>query len=493
MTNIPLTIVGLALGLLLVSLDQTILATAVPTIVAELGGMEQITWVYSAYLIASVAGMPLFGKLSDMYGRKKFFLFGIIVFMIGSALCGIASSMTELIVFRAIQGIGGGALMPVIFTILFDIFPAEKRAKITGLFGAVFGLSSLLGPLTGALLTDYLDWSWIFFINLPLGVVSLFLVVFSYRDSFSFQKQKIDWAGTVTLVSSILSLMFAIELGGNGSYAWTSPLILGLFLLSLVLFISFLWIETKVQDPIVPLYLFKKRLFTSSMFISLLYGMLLMAGGIFIPLFVQGVIGGTATSSGNVLTPMMLALVLSSVLGGFFIRTRSFRTVMLVSALFLTVSIGLLSTLSPETLNWQVICYMILMGLGIGASFPVTSIAAQHKIEYDQRGVVNSLVRFFQTLGNTLGITLLGSFQSAYLIKQYATMLPDAQMAEQFGNPQVLLQEDVRAAIPAELLTDLLHVLSDSIQMVFQWSLPLCIIAIVFILLMGNVKMIAKR
>lgn len=482
------TVIGLMLALLIVSLDQTILVTAVPTIVAKLGGMKEFAWVFSAYLIASVAGMPLFGKLSDMYGRKRFFILGILIFLAGSILCGTASSMRELILYRVVQGIGGGALMPVVFTILFDMFPGEKRGKITGLFGAVFGLSSVLGPLAGAFFTDYMNWRWIFYVNVPIGLISLLMVGIGYRESLVFQKQKLDWFGTLTLVASILCFMFAIELGGKEE-GWFSPLILGLFAGTALLFAVFLWIESRVEEPIVPLRLFRSRLFTSSMITGLFIGMILMAGATFIPLFIQGVAGGSATNAGMVLTPMMLALVVSSMAGGFLLRRMAFRSIMLIAVCFLILSVVCLAQVTPDTPRWLVTIYMIWMGLGIGASYPVTSVAAQHQIDYQQRGTVNSLVRFFQTLGNTIGIALFGSLQTSYLQDKFSKVLPDPAQAQQFGDPQVLLQEEVRQAIPGTVLKELLGGLSDSIAYVFQWSILFSALTVLFIFMMGRVKM----
>lgn len=223
--SLGVVIAGLLLGILMASMDNTIVATAMGNIVGELGGLDQFVWVTSAYMVAEMAGMPIFGKLSDMYGRKKFFIFGIIVFMIGSALCGTASSITELALYRAIQGIGGGALVPIAFTIMFDAVPLQSRGKLGGLFGAVFGLSSIFGPLLGAYITDHNAWEWIFYINLPLGVLAFAMVTFFYKESHEHSKQPIDWLGAVTLVGAVVCLMFALELGGK-QYAWDSSMIL---------------------------------------------------------------------------------------------------------------------------------------------------------------------------------------------------------------------------------------------------------------------------
>lgn len=219
--HISFIVAGLLLAIFMAAMDNTIVATAIGTIVADLGGVDQFIWVTSAYMVTVMAGMPIFGKLSDMYGRKRFFLFGLIVFLIGSALCGLAQSIVQLSIFRAIQGIGGGALMPIAFTIVFDVFPPEKRGKMTGLLGAVFGMSSVLGPLLGAYITDYLSWHWVFYVNVPIGLLSIFFIVRYYKESTQHTKQAIDWFGALTLVVAVVSLMFALELGGK-QYDWKS-------------------------------------------------------------------------------------------------------------------------------------------------------------------------------------------------------------------------------------------------------------------------------
>ena len=242
-------VAGLLLGILMSAMDNTIVATAMGTIVSDLGGFDKFVWVTSAYMVATMASMPIFGKLSDMYGRKRFFIFGLVVFLIGSALCGMAQSIVQLSIFRAIQGIGGGALMPIAFTIVFDIFPPEKRGKLTGLFGAVFGASSVLGPLLGAYITEYASWHWIFYVNVPIGIISLFFILRYYKEQANTQEQKIDYSGAATLVIAVVSLMFALELGGE--YGWTSSPILALFASFAVFFVSFFFFEKRAKDPII--------------------------------------------------------------------------------------------------------------------------------------------------------------------------------------------------------------------------------------------------
>jgi EmrB/QacA subfamily drug resistance transporter len=486
-TNVRLTVIGLMLGLLLAALDQTIVATAMPTILGVFGGLDKFVWVYSAYLITSVAGMPIFGKLSDMYGRKKFFLLGLVIFMIGSALCGTAHSMTQLIIYRAIQGIGGGAIMPIVFTIIFDIFPPEKRGKMQGLFGAVFGLSSVLGPLAGAFFTDYVDWRWIFYVNLPLGVIAFILLYLAYHEAKSFKKQKIDWAGTVLMIGAIVCLMFGLELGGK-EYAWGSTQIVSLFIGFVVLLIAFLWWQTKASDPIVTLALFKNRLFTASMGISFFYGAIMISGASYIPLFIQGVFSGTATSAGLVLTPMMLGVVASSIIGGRFIGKFSYRSIMLVSIALMIISMLLLGTISIDSKRWVVTLYMILMGLGMGTSFPIIATSALQNLDFKLRGSANSMNTFFRTIGSAIGITVFGTLQTQHLRDSLKMVVPP-EFAEKIGDGRGLLQEAVQKTIPPETFHKLLSALADSIAYVYQWSIVIGVLAVVFIIMMGPAKL----
>lgn len=486
-TNVKLTVIGLMLGLLLAALDQTIVSTAMPTILGEFGGLGKFVWVYSAYLITSVAGMPIFGKLSDMYGRKKFFLLGLIIFMIGSALCGTANSMTQLIIYRAIQGIGGGALMPIVFTIIFDIFPAEKRGKMQGLFGAVFGLSSILGPLAGAFFTDYVNWRWCFYVNLPLGIIAFIMLYLSYHEAKSFKKQKIDFAGTVLMIGAVICLMFGLELGGK-EFAWDSWQIISLFIGFIVLLILFLWWQTKASDPIVTLALFKSRLFTASMGISFLYGAIMISSASYIPLFVQGVFSGSATSAGLVLTPMMLGVVASTVIGGRFIGKVSYRAIMLVSIALMILSIILLGTISIDSKRGMVTLYMILMGLGMGVAFPITATAALQNLDFKFRGSATSMNTFFRTIGSAIGITVFGTLQAQHLKNSLASLVPDEFRAK-IGDGRGLLQEEVQKALKPEILHKLLSALADSIAYVYQWSIVVGVLAVFFILMMGSAKL----
>lgn len=487
-SRIGLVVAGLMLGLLMAAMDNTIVATAMGTIVAELGGLEKFVWVTSAYMVATMAGMPIFGKLSDMYGRKRFYIFGLIVFLIGSVLCGTAQSITQLSIYRAIQGIGGGALMPIAFTIIFDVFPPERRGKMTGLFGAVFGTSSIFGPLLGAYITEYISWHWVFFINVPLGILSVLFIAIYYKESLEHKEQRIDWWGAITLVGAVVSLMFALELGGS-TYAWDSAIIIGLFAAFAALFFLFLFAERRASDPIISFAMFKNRLFASSNAVSLLYGAAFIIGTVYIPIFVQGVFGGSATNSGLILMPMMLGSVAGSQIGGFLSTKTSFRNIMLFSALFFVSGLYLLGTLTPDTARGLVTFYMVLMGFGVGFSFSTLSMAAIHNFDMRQRGAATSTNSFFRSLGMTLGITVFGIIQRNLFAGNMENAFAGVGQTAPTGglaDPRAILAPEARAQIPAPVLEKITDALSSSIAQTFMWALVPAVLAILFIFLMGN-------
>lgn len=487
-SNKKLVVGGLLLGILMASMDNTIVATAMGTIVSELGGMDKFVWVTSAYMIASVAGMPIWGKLSDMYGRKLFYLSGLGLFIVGSMLCGTAQDMSQLIIYRAIQGLGGGALMPIAFTIIFDIFPPAERGKVSGLFGAVFGLSAIFGPLLGAYLTDYANWRWVFYVNMPLGFISFVLLVKFYHESLVHRLQKIDWPGALLLVMSVLSLMLALQLGSK-SHSWQSPGLVGL-LASFIIFLAiFLWVEKKAADPVIQLALFKDELFAASQGAALLYGAVFILATVFIPIYVQGVFGGSATNAGMILMPMMLGSVFGSQMGGAATTRTSYRNIMLVSGLLLLVGIALLGTMSPTTPRWMITIYMIITGTAVGVSFPVLSMASVHDLEFRLRGSANSQVAFFRTIGMTLGISIFGSVQSRLFLSGMRQAFPGVQTVKHIKDSRVLLQPAVRAQMPPEVLHKMSAILAGSIDRVFEYSLITVLLALICIVLMGNARL----
>ena len=492
-SNVKLVIAGLLLGLFASALDQTIVSTAMAGIIKKLGGMDKFVWVYSAYMIAMVVSTPIFGKLSDMYGRKRFFLMGLTLFVIGSVLCGTSVNMEQLIVYRAVQGIGAGALTPIVFTIIFDLFPQEKRGKMMGLFGAVFGMSSVFGPILGALITDNISWRWIFYINVPIGLLSFLFILRGYKESPNHRKASIDWIGAILLAASVLFLMFALELGGSDGWAWGSANIISFFAASGVLLLAFLARERAAKEPIIALGLFKNRVFTSSMMISFLYGGVMIAAATYIPLFIQGVFHKTATETSSVLTPMMLGVVASSQIGGRVASKFPYRNSMVLSALTLLIGCSLLGfAMDLNSSRLVITLYMIVVGLGIGISFSLLNISTLNSVPPQFKGSASSLITFFRTMGSALGVTVFGALQKENF-QSGVRELPGAspQMAEQIKGGQALLDPVTQSkmGIPADVLNELLNKLGHSILFIFQWSVLLPAAALLFAILMGGARL----
>ncbi len=493
-TNLRLVIVGLLIGILMSAMDNTIVATAMGTIVADLGGLDKFVWVTSAYMVAVMAGMPIFGKLSDMFGRKRFFIFGLIVFLVGSILCGLAQSIVQLSIFRAIQGIGGGALMPIAFTIVFDVFPVEQRGKMTGLLGAVFGLSSVAGPLLGAYITEYIGWHWIFYVNIPLGLISLFLIIRYYKESPIHTKQQIDWWGAITLVGAVVCLMFTLELGGT-EYAWNSVQIISLIAGFVVLFLLFIYAERKASDPIISFWMFKRRLFATSQILAFIYGATFIILTVYIPIFVQAVYGGTAANAGMILTPMMLGSVVGSGIGGVFQTKTSFRNLMIFSIIFFLSGMYLLTTITPDTMRWLLTVYMVIAGIGVGFSFSLLPMASLNDLEPQYRGSANSTNAFFRSLGMTVGITIFGAIQNKMFTNDLSSYFKGMPIPSGINleDPSAILEASERSSIPSFVLDRIIDAMSSSITFTFLMALiPLAIAAIV-VGLMGNGRVVKQQ
>ncbi|WP_018132261.1 MDR family MFS transporter [Effusibacillus pohliae] len=484
------TVAAIMLALLLASLDQTIVSTAMPTIVAELKGMDIYSWVFTAYMLTATTVMPIVGKLSDLYGRKRFFLLGLAVFMAGSALCGTADTMMQLVIYRGLQGLGGGALMPIAFTIFFEVFPPEQRGKMQGLLGSVFGLSSVFGPTIGAYITEYVSWNWIFYINLPLGILSFVILLFSLVETKAAgARPKIDFLGAAAMAVSIVTLLLALVFGGK-EYAWSSWQVLGLFGTSTLFLILFLLIEKRAEEPMLPLALFRKRVIAVMSAVVFIQGIAMMGSASYIPLFVQGVLGGTATNAGNILTPMMLAVVAGSMTGGFMMRKFSYRTITVAAMAVMALGAFLLSRLDVNATQMQVTLCMILLGLGVGPLMPASTTAVQGAVDMKQRGVATSSVAFFRSIGGTVGVAVMGTIVTHHMTNQLADKLGRSPMAGTFlQNPQALLQPELRAKIPPAILTVLQGTLAEAISYVFLFALAAAVVGLVTACFMGKSKL----
>jgi EmrB/QacA subfamily drug resistance transporter len=416
--NKIIVMISVMFGLLLAALDQTIVVTAMPRIVQDLNGLQHLTWVFTAYLLASTVTVPIYGKLGDMYGRKKFFMGAIVIFLIGSALSGQAHSMGELIAFRALQGVGGGALLANSFAIIGDLFVPAERGRWQGLFGAVFGLASVVGPLLGGFLTDNYSWRWVFYINLPIGLVALALIA-SYMPTIAgrSENRKIDFFGAGLLAVSLISFLLAVTWGGT-QYAWGSMQIISLFVASVIAAGAFLFAERRAQEPILPLHLFRSRVFNTSMIAIMLSAMGMFGGILYIPLFAQYVIGESATNSGTILTPMMAGLIASSIISGQVMsRTGRYKALAVGGMAIVVVAMYWLAHLSPTTTQWGLIARMAVMGLGLGMTMPVFNLAVQNAFSQKDLGVATASTQLFRNIGGTLGTAIMAGVLNNALAK----------------------------------------------------------------------------
>jgi EmrB/QacA subfamily drug resistance transporter len=457
--DLVLTVAGLMAGLFLAALDQTIVGTAMPRVVADLQGFQHYAWVTTAYLLTSTAVVPISGKLSDLYGRKIFLLTSAAGFIVASALCGLSQDMTQLIIFRGLQGLAGGVLTSTVFTVISQIFPPAERGRIQGVFSGMFGLASIVGPLLGGYLTDNLSWRWVFYVNLPVCLVALLVLWFSFPNVRPvLRERRIDYLGAVTLVAGVVPVLLALSWGGT-EYPWSSPFIIGLFAIGLVMLVAFGLIESRAAEPIIPLSLFRNSIVSVSVLALMLMAIGMFGAILFIPLFIQGVIGTSATESGTVMMPMMITMIASSIIGGQIIsRTGRYKLVGLFGMSVMVVGMFLLSQMGPDTDYLTVVRNMIVIGVGIGPTMPVFTLAAQNAVKMSQLGVVTSLTQFARSIGSTIGVAVFGSllinrfapaFHSA-LPPQVVSVVPPERLA-QFENPQALLNPQAAEAMRNQL------------------------------------------
>ncbi|HUC20248.1 MAG TPA: MDR family MFS transporter [Candidatus Polarisedimenticolaceae bacterium] len=404
-----ITMVGVILAMLLAALDQTIVGTALPRIVTDLGGADHLTWVVTAYMLASTITVPIYGKLSDLYGRKWFFFGGIVIFLFGSILCGLSHNMMELIIFRAIQGMGAGAIMGNAFAIIGDLFDARERAKWQGVLGGVFGLASVIGPALGGWLTDNASWEWVFFVNIPLGIIALAFIGFLMPTVVSTIKDKvIDYLGGGLLITTLVPLLLALSWGGR-EYAWGSSLIITLIAIGVASLAGFIFTEHRAKEPIIPLDLFANPVFTASVTITFLTAAAMFGAVVYIPLFAQLAQGVSATDSGTILTPLMIGLIGGSAISGQVIaRTGRYKPIALVGGALLVIGLFWLSFLHPDTERINLMSRMVVLGLSLGFTMPVFNIAVQNAFDKSRLGVVTASTQLFRSVGGTVGIAFLG-------------------------------------------------------------------------------------
>jgi EmrB/QacA subfamily drug resistance transporter len=400
---------GLMLGMLLAALDQTIVSTALPRIVRDLGGFQHYSWVFSAYMLGATVTVPLYGKLSDIYGRRPFFLLGIILFSTGSIISGLATSMGMLIAGRAIQGLGAGGLIPLAIAAIGDIIPPRRRGKWQGVTGAVFAASSVLGPATGGWLTDNASWRWCFFVNLPLAALALTVVWFGFVRRPRREEHSIDYVGAVLLTAGAAAGLLAAVWGGT-EYPWSSPVVIGLFVTAAVLLGSFVFQERRAKEPILPLELFRERIFSAAAVAVFALGAAMFVTIIYVPLFVQGVLGESASDSGAVLTPLMLGIITTSMVAGQLVsRTGHYRPVLLAGPPLLATGFFLLAGLGVHSSQLDVTRDVVIVGLGVGLMMQTLTVAVQNSVSRRVIGVATASTQFFRTVGATVGVTVMGA------------------------------------------------------------------------------------
>ena len=501
-----LAVAGLMLALFLVALDQTVVGTALPKIIADLDGFEHYAWVTTAYLLASTAMIPVIGKLGDIYGRKWFIIAGVAIFLAASALCGAAWGMTELILFRGLQGLGAGMIFANIFTSVADIFPdPARRAKYQGVFFSVFALTSVIGPMMGGWITDNLSWRWVFYINLPLGIFSLFALPVVLRQSARRVGVKIDYLGAATVTASVVSLLLALSWVGEG-YDWDATRVVLGFVISGILFATFVPIELRAVEPIIPLSLFKSRVFGSAALLMFMVGIGMFGIILYTPLFVQGVLGETATGSGTVLTPLVLSMtVMGIVCGQLIARVKRIKPFMIVGAVVMTFGIYLLTTLDVDSTQRTVALYLMVVGLGLGPLMPSATLAVQSTVQKRLLGVATSATQFIRSLGSTVGTAVIGSLVTSgyadYLNDNAPPQTP-ARLINALEDPNALVSEEARNALDRvasafpggeQLVGQILQVsrqgLSASLHDGFVFTLVAASVAIVAAIFMKNIRL----
>ncbi|WP_410819977.1 MDR family MFS transporter [Micromonospora sp. 050-3] len=497
--QIRLLMFGLMTGMLLAALDQTIVGTALPTIVGELGGINHYSWVVTAYLLASTASTPLYGKMADLYGRRPVFLFSIGTFLLGSLLAGLSQNMTQLIVTRGIQGLGAGGLLTLAFTIISDVVSPRERGRYQGLFGAVFGISSVAGPLVGGYFAET-DWRWIFYINVPLAILAI-VVCYHVMRLIPFERRdhSIDWLGAGLLVAGVSSLLLALSWGGN-EYAWGSGVIITLFVVGAVLGVLFVLQEARVAEPILPLRLFRSATFALANSALLIIGLVMFGSIIFIPLYLQIVKGASPTRSGLLMLPMMAGIIITSILTGrAMTRIGRYKWFPVAGSVTLLVGMFLFTQLEVATSLWVAFGFMVVIGVGLGLCMQSLILAVQNAVSVRDLGAGTSSATFFRSLGGSFGVAILGTVLSSRLTGGLADRLPGAiaQLPPQeqaavaaSGGANISINDPATIlALPGPVRAAIQGAFVDALDMVFLTAGLIAIVAVVVTLTLPNTQL----
>ena len=452
-------VAGLLMSMSLAALDSTVIATAIPTIVGNLGGLELFSWVFSVYLLTSTVTVPLFGKLADLYGRKPVLIFGNVLFLVGSCLCGLAQSMEQLIFFRAIQGLGAGAVAPMVLTIIGDLFPIEQRARIQGLTSSVWGISGIAGPAVGALFTEQIGWRWVFLVNVPFGLAGIAMVAMFFRENIQRREHSLDLLGAALLSGGVVSLLLAL-LQGVDRFGWTAPETMFLFTIAATLIGVFIWQEKRSPEPLIPLTLFENRIVSIACLAGFASGGIMFGISSYVPLFVQGVYGGSAIDAGLALGPMSLGWVGASTISGKLIPKVGYRPMAILGAAWLVLGSVILLFMNRETSIVIAIVAVTGVGIGMGFSTSATIISVQNAVDWTQRGIATAMTQFVRTIGGSIMVAVMGAILASQLAGRFATIegVPAGAEADD------LLNQETRGGLPAEVLREMQEALSSSLH-----------------------------
>ena len=479
---------ALMLGMLLAALDATIVSTALPTIVGDLHGANHLSWVVVSYLLASTVSTPLWGKLGDLHGRKIYFIWAIIIFLGGSMLCGFSQNILELILFRAVQGLGGGGLMVGAQAVIADVVPPRERGRYSGLFGAVFGAATVLGPLLGGFIVEYWSWRWIFFVNVPFGIVALAVTAAALPNAGERKQHVIDYAGIITLTVAASSFILFTSLGGS-SQPWGSARSIALFVSGVVFTAMFIWIERRSSEPVLPPSLFSNRVFSSASAIGFVVGFAMFGAMTFLPLYFQDVHGASPTNSGLRLLPMMVGLFSASIIvGQLVVRGWKYRPFPIAGTAVMTIGIGLLGTIGVTTSTYLTGLYMLILGVGIGLVMQILITAVQNAVNPADVGAATAGSNFFRSIGGSFGTAVFGAIFSNELPHQLATRLRASHYTGALPTASQWTPSTLRA-LPAQALDVIVHAISASISHIYLLAIPVGVVALLLSLTLPEVRL----
>jgi EmrB/QacA subfamily drug resistance transporter len=484
---------GILLGMLLGALEATVVSTAMPTVVASLGGLEIYSWVFSAYLLTSTVTVPLWGKLSDLYGRRLFYVLCVILFSVGSIACGIAQSMAQLVAFRAVQGLGAGGLFSLGMTIIAELYTPVERARIQGYFSSVWGIASIAGPFVGGFLTDTLSWRWVFYINAPFALAAAFVIWTQLaEDPAQRKKHKLDLAG-IGLFSLAITLLMFLLIRSETSFEFRSPTSLGLIAGTLAALGLFILAERKSEEPLLPTELFRNRTFAGATVNAFLSGIVMFGLLSFIPLFVQGVQGTGATEAGSVLTPLLLGWVITSTIGGRLLLRFTFRQVMLAGMVLMLAGYLMLDTMTADTTRIVILRNVLFLGSGMGLTMITSMIAVQHSVQRSQLGIATSTSQFFRSIGSAVGVAVMGTILTQRLHHEMSGAAGVSAAFQKFAeNPNVFLQPAVRESLSPEAVRIFQQMLAASLHSVFLAGTVICFAGVLFVWLVPPERLVAR-